>query len=250
MLEIRFPFLDKVHEYAGRWTIARLILHIPVQNFPGIPVEKIEIRPVFNPYGARLDLDMRHFTNLHIGKSANDTIMGRCQIDGGKRLKKASLRRRPMNIGIMHGHGIIDKKHFQTFRIMRIIVNQGFDQKTVLDADGFILMHRYHTPIKFEQIAFGFEFIPPDVAFVKNGMIHPAFSQKITSGQTGMNKVKIEGMMGCYSVKRIKFDQLTQGNGVSDIGLNIKIQLPEVNGNSLGDAVDQMFDLLHGLSSP
>ena len=45
-----------------------------------------------------------------------------------------------MNIGVVGGNGILDKEIFQGFRIVSKAMHQGFDQKTVFDADLFILI--------------------------------------------------------------------------------------------------------------
>ena len=71
-----------------------------------------------------------------------------------------------MNIGIMGGYGVPDKKFFQGFRIVGIVVNQGFDQQTVFDVDAFVPADRNFKLLVMKDIPLMFELVAPDIAFV------------------------------------------------------------------------------------
>ena len=71
-----------------------------------------------------------------------------------------------MNIGIVGGDGIPDKKFLQRFWIVGKIVNQRFDQETVIYLDFFIFSHRDFKFLVLEQILFLVKFVPPDITFV------------------------------------------------------------------------------------
>ena len=66
---------------------------------------------------------------------------------------------------------------------MGITVDQGFDQTGILDPDDFVIIYRKFSTLKIKSIPFGLEFISPDVAFIKYGVINHTFAVKIASGQ-------------------------------------------------------------------
>ena len=61
---------------------------------------------------------MIHLAGLNIGKGSDDTIPHGGQINGGKRSQKTPVHGRAVNIGIMGGNSIFDKKFFQGFRVV------------------------------------------------------------------------------------------------------------------------------------
>ena len=73
-----------------------------------------------------------------------------------------------MDIGVMGGNGIPDEKFLKGFRIMRKTVNQGFNQITVFDFDAFIPGDRNFKLIKLKYVTTVFEFVAPNIAFIKD----------------------------------------------------------------------------------
>jgi len=130
-----------------------------------------------------------------------------------------------VDVGIVGGDGVLNEKAFQGFRIMGKIMNQGFNQKAVLNLDLFIFAHRNFIILVSEDVVGLFEFITPDIAFVEQGVGHPALAQKITSGQIGVPKLEIEGVVGGNAVKSIEFNHLPIGNQILDIGIDIRLIL-------------------------
>jgi len=88
-----------------------------------------------------------------------------------------------VDIGIVSGNSIGNKKLFQGFRVMGKIVNQGFDEKTIFnvnalisgDGDFKLLIMKYITPV--------FQFVAPDITFVKYRISDTDFPQEITAGK-------------------------------------------------------------------
>ena len=113
-----------------------------------------------------------------------------------------------MNIGIVQGHGILDQKFLQIFRVMGKIMDQGFDQKAVFDMNDFIVMQGDIQVLVAMNVSLAFQFISPDIAFIKDGIVHHTFSQEVTSGQAGLIETEIERMMGGEAVKGIEFSEL------------------------------------------
>lgn len=129
---------------------------------------------------------------------------GRSDVDDVKNAPKGFLA----DIGVMGGYGVPDEEVLGGFRIVGIVVNQGFDQKTVLDIDAFIAGYRNFKLLIAQDIAFVLEFVAADIAFVKYRVAGPDFPQKITAGQAGIPELKIQRIMGREAVKGIEFDHL------------------------------------------
>jgi hypothetical protein len=63
-----------------------------------------------------------------------------------------------------------------------------------------------------------------------------------------MAEVEMNGMMGCDSVKPIKFGELAHGDGFFKIGCRIKFKIPEICVYQAYDPVDQVFQMFHTFS--
>ena len=111
---------------------------------------------------------MRQFAHLHISEGPDNRVVDRCQVHSTERPDKTSFHRRTVNVGIMHGCRILDQKLFQRFRIVGITVNQGFDQTGVFNPDDFVIVNWKFRTLKMKPIPFGFEFISPDITFIKH----------------------------------------------------------------------------------
>jgi hypothetical protein len=57
-------------------------------------------------------------------------------------------------------------------------------------------------------------------------MIQHTFTEKIASGQIRVAEMKVKWMLGRNSTKSIKFNQLIQGNRLTDIRPHIKALFP------------------------
>ena len=75
-------------------------------------------------------------------------------------------------------------------------MDQGFDQETVFYVNTFISGYGDFKFWIVEHITLAFQFVTPDIAFVKDRIPDTDFPQEITAGQIGMSEYKIEGMVG------------------------------------------------------
>jgi hypothetical protein len=190
-------------------------------------------------------MNVRHFTDLNVGKPSDHAVMCRREIHGAEGAKKASLGWRSMDIGIMHGHRIVDEKGFEAFRIMGVVVHQRLDQKTVAYLNAFIFIYGDFVSAERKGIVFAFEFISADIAFIQYGVIHPAFAQKIAAGQIGMGEMEIQRMMRGDAIESVEFGQLSEGKGILDVRCQIEVQFSEIDGDPLGDSCNEVFNLFH-----
>jgi len=150
-----------------------------------------------------------------------------------------------VDIGIVSGNSIGNKKLFQGFRVMGKIVNQGFDEKTIFnvnalisgDGDFKLLIMKYITPV--------FQFVAPDITFVKYRISDTDFPQEITAGQAGMSEHKIKGMVGGNAVEGIEFDHLIQWNQILDKGTDVVLKFTQIDINSLNNPAQQFFQFFH-----
>ena len=193
---------------------------------------------------------MAQFTHLDIGKIPDDAVMHGGQIHCGERGQKAALHRRAMDVGIVQRGRILDQELFQVFRIMGKAVHQGFDEEAVLDMDHFIIMERDLQALIAEDLSLGLQFISPDVTLVEHRIIHDAFPQEITSGQTGAFKSEIKRMVGSQPIKGIKLSELSRRDDVANSRSHVKGRFSEVDVDPINDPVDQFFELLHASSYP
>jgi hypothetical protein len=74
--------------------------------------------------------------------------------------------------------------------------------------DGFIFMKGNIPILKFKHVPFTLQFVPTNVAFVKDGVINTAFAQKIAPCQAGLAETKMEGVVESESVKGVEFTEL------------------------------------------
>jgi hypothetical protein len=96
-----------------------------------------------------------------------------------------------------------------------------------------------------KYITLVFEFVTPDITFVKYRISGTDFPQKITAGQTGMPEYKVKGMVGGNTVKGIEFDHLIQWNQIFDKRTCVVIQFTQVDIVSLNNPVQEFFQFFH-----
>jgi hypothetical protein len=82
-----------------------------------------------------------------------------------------------------------------------------------------------------------FEFVAPDITFVKYRISGTDFPQKITAGQTGMSKYQIKGMVGGKAVEGIEFVHLIQWYQIFDKRGYVVIKFTQVYIDSLNNLV-------------
>ena len=102
--------------------------------------------------------------------------MERGEVHCAERPKEASLNRRTMNIGKMGGDRVMDKKFLRVLRIMGKIMNQVLYEVTIFNVDSFIFMKGNIRILKLKRVPFTLQFVPTNVAFVKDGVINTTFA--------------------------------------------------------------------------
>jgi hypothetical protein len=153
-----------------------------------------------------------------------------------------------MNIDVVHGKCILDKKLLRCFRIMGIIVHQSFNKNAVFNVDDFIFCQGQDELVEINIAPFTLEFIYPDIAFIENGISHPALAQEITAGYGRMLEMKVKGMIRSDPVKGIKLTHLIKGDELNGKWTHIKIQLTEVNVHPLHNSTKKFAQLFHSIS--
>ena len=81
-----------------------------------------------------------------------------------------------MNIGKMGGDRVMDKEFLRVLRVMGKIMNQVLYEVTIFNVDGFIFMKGNIPILKFKHVPFTLQFVPTNVAFVKDGVINTTFA--------------------------------------------------------------------------
>jgi hypothetical protein len=90
-----------------------------------------------------------------------------------------------------------------------------------------------------------FQFVAPNIAFIKNGISYTAFSQKIAACQAGMPELKVKCLVGGNAVEGIEFDHLIQWNQTFDKRTYVVIKFTQVDIDSLNNPVQQFFQFFH-----
>jgi len=73
---------------------------------------------------------------------------------------------------------------------------QGLGEKTVPDSDFLVsVQDNLVNSLVTNHIPFFLEIIPPDIAFVKDGILNQTFAQEIASRHVGMAEVEMNRVM-------------------------------------------------------
>ena len=116
-LETFFAVFHKIHDKSLGQS-ARDKIDVMVQFIEGMVVQKIELVGIANPHGSGIDIKMTDLAGLDVRKCSDDAIVHGCQIDGCKRSQKTPVDGGAVDIGVMGGNSISDKKFFQGFRVV------------------------------------------------------------------------------------------------------------------------------------
>ncbi len=93
------------------------------------------------PYGARFDIEVANFARLDIGIFAYHTVPDSGKVHGGEWTQETAIGGGTMDICIIQGQGVLDKKTFRGFWIVRKVVDQCFDQCAGFNVDELVLGH-------------------------------------------------------------------------------------------------------------
>jgi hypothetical protein len=99
-------------------------------------------------------------------------------------------------------------------------------------------------------VSFGSEFVPPNVALVKDRPVHSAFAQKVASCKVGSAEVKVQGMPPGDSIKGIKLRKLEKGHAGPQERAGIEILAPQVDVDTPDDPFKELFQFVHGGRTP
>ena len=123
---------------------------------------------------------------------------------------------------------------------------QGLGEKTVPDSDFLVsVQDNLVNSLVTNHIPFFLEIIPPDIAFVKDGILNQTFAQEIASRHVGMAEVEMNRVMRCDAVKNVEFDQMVHGHSLSDISFTSKSKLSQIDVDADDCPVNKLFKLFH-----
>ena len=72
-------------------------------------------------------------------------------------------------------------------------------------------------------------------------------SLQFREGQIGIEELEVQRMMRCDAVKTIKFYQLVEWDKVFDKRMDVIIEFPQINVDSLYDSFEKYFQCLHNI---
>jgi hypothetical protein len=150
-----------------------------------------------------------------------------------------------MDVGVRECGGVLNPEFLQVFRIVGVVVDQGLDQEAVFDPDDFVVVEGDFVIQSLDVFPLALQFIPPDIAFVQDGVVDAALAEKIASRQAGVAEMEVQGVVGGDPVEGIEFAKLFDRDLVPHVRIGIEFELAEVDVHTLNDSVDESFELLH-----